>query len=106
MGAGCLLGGLNRPCRLFAAGAIAAVLVTRFRIANETLTPLAIAISAIPIVATAPVFNAWYGILGPKSNQAVVVLLTSFCAVIEFPNLYSLQFENQQIFFLFPTEQA
>ncbi|MCZ7532559.1 MAG: ABC transporter permease [Acidimicrobiia bacterium] len=55
-----------------------ALLVSRFRIADETLTPLAIALNAIPIIALAPIFNAWYGLLSPTSNQAIVVLLVFF----------------------------
>lgn len=59
-------------------GAVLAVLVSRFRTANETLTPLAVAVNAIPIVALAPIFNAWFGILSPRSNQAVVIVLVFF----------------------------
>ncbi|MEQ8718031.1 MAG: ABC transporter permease subunit [Acidimicrobiales bacterium] len=59
-------------------GVVGALLVTRFRTANETLTPLAIAINAIPIIALAPVFNNWIGLTKPESNQAVVVLLVFF----------------------------
>lgn len=59
-------------------GALAAVLVTAFRTANQTLTPLAVAVNAIPIVALAPIFNAWFGLLSPRSNQAVVVALVFF----------------------------
>lgn len=60
------------------AGAVLALTVVRFRTANETLTPLAIAINAIPIIAIAPIFNAWYGILSPRSNQAVVIVVVFF----------------------------
>ena len=59
-------------------GVAAALLVTAFRTANETLTPLAVAVNAIPIVALAPIFNAWFGLLSPRSNQAVVVALVFF----------------------------
>ena len=59
-------------------GAVAALVVIRFRTANETLTPLAVAINAIPIIALAPLFNNWLGITSPRSNQAVVVLLVFF----------------------------
>ncbi|MCE2525572.1 MAG: ABC transporter permease [Acidimicrobiia bacterium] len=59
-------------------GVAAALVVTRFRTANETLTPLAVAINAIPIIALAPLFNNWLGITSPRSNQAVVVLLVFF----------------------------
>ncbi len=59
-------------------GVVAALVVIRFRTANETLTPLAVAINAIPIIALAPLFNNWLGIISPRSNQAVVVLLVFF----------------------------
>ncbi len=59
-------------------GVIAALLVTRFRAANDTITPLAAAINAIPIIALAPIFNAWYGITSARSNQAVVMVLVFF----------------------------
>ena len=61
-----------------ALGVVWALLVSRFRTANETLTPLAIALNAIPIIALAPIFNAWYGLLSPVSNQAIVVILVFF----------------------------
>ncbi len=59
-------------------GVAFALLVTAFRAANETLTPLAVAVNAVPIIALAPIFNAWFGILSPRSNQAVVVVLVFF----------------------------
>jgi len=55
-----------------------ALAVSRFRIANETLTPLGIMLNAIPIIALAPIFNAWFGLLSPVSNQAIVVILVFF----------------------------
>ncbi len=61
-----------------ALGVVWALLVSRFRLANETLTPLAISLNAIPIIALAPIFNAWYGLLSPASNQAIVVILVFF----------------------------
>ena len=59
-------------------GVIAALLVTRFRAADEVITPVAVAINAIPIIALAPIFNAWFGLLSPRSNQAIVVILVFF----------------------------
>jgi NitT/TauT family transport system permease protein len=59
-------------------GVVWALLVSRFRLANETLSPLAISLNAIPIIAFAPIFNAWYGLLSPVSNQAIVVILVFF----------------------------
>ncbi len=59
-------------------GVVWALLVSRFRLADETLTPLAISLNAIPIIALAPIFNAWYGTLSPVSNQAIVIILVFF----------------------------
>jgi NitT/TauT family transport system permease protein len=59
-------------------GVLWALLVSRFRLVNETVTPLAIALNAIPIIALAPIFNAWFGLLSPVSNQAIVVILVFF----------------------------
>lgn len=59
-------------------GVIAAILVSQFRIVNETITPLAVAINTIPIVALAPVANYWFGLTSPHSNQAIVILLVFF----------------------------
>lgn len=61
-----------------ALGVVWALLVSTFRLANETLTPLAISLNAIPIIALAPIFNAWFGSLPPTSNQAVVAILVFF----------------------------
>ena len=59
-------------------GILLAVLTPRFRTAHEGLTPLAVAVNATPIVALAPIFNAWFGITGTLSNQAVVVAVVFF----------------------------
>ncbi len=59
-------------------GTLAALLVTRFRTANETITPLAVAINAIPIIALAPIFNNWFGLTSARSNQAIVMALVFF----------------------------
>lgn len=59
-------------------GVLAALAVTAFRTANEVITPLAVAVNAIPIIALAPIFNAWFGLLSPRSNQMVVVVLVFF----------------------------
>ncbi|MEL6890517.1 MAG: ABC transporter permease [Actinomycetota bacterium] len=53
-------------------------LVTLSRTANEALTPLAVAVNAIPIIALAPIFNNWFGLTSPRSNQLIVVVLVFF----------------------------
>ena len=60
------------------AGIVLALVTTRFRTLNEGLTPLAVAVNATPIVALAPIFNAWFGITGTLSNQAVVIAVVFF----------------------------
>lgn len=57
---------------------LAALLVNRFRVAREAITPLTVAINAIPIIALAPIFNNWFGLTSPRSNQIIVVLLVFF----------------------------
>jgi NitT/TauT family transport system permease protein len=59
-------------------GVAAALVAGRFRVADETITPLAVALNAMPIIALAPLFNAWFGITSPTSNQAVVVVVVFF----------------------------
>ena len=59
-------------------GATLALVTTRFASLRESLTPFAIAINATPIVALAPIFNAWFGLTDPRSNQAVVVAVVFF----------------------------
>ena len=59
-------------------GVAGALLVTRFRTANEIITPLAVAVNAVPIIALAPIFNQWLGLTSARSNQAIVVVLVFF----------------------------
>jgi NitT/TauT family transport system permease protein len=59
-------------------GVLAALTVTASRTASEMITPLAVAVNAIPIIALAPIFKAWFGLLSPVSNQLVVTVLVFF----------------------------
>lgn len=59
-------------------GAALALLTTRFRLLRDSFTPLAVVANATPIVALAPIFNAWFGITGLASNVAVVVAVVFF----------------------------
>ncbi|VAW06842.1 Pyrimidine ABC transporter, transmembrane component 1 [hydrothermal vent metagenome] len=59
-------------------GIMVAILVSRFQIVSEAVTPLAVAVNAIPIIALAPIFNFWFGLRSPRSNQGIVVLLVFF----------------------------
>jgi len=60
------------------AGAGLAFLTTRFGAFGDSVTPLAVALNATPIIALAPIFNAWFGITDPRSNQAVVIVVVFF----------------------------
>jgi NitT/TauT family transport system permease protein len=59
-------------------GAVLALIVSRFGWLANVATPGAAAINATPIVALAPIFNAWFGITGYRSNQAVVITVVFF----------------------------
>ncbi len=59
-------------------GASLALVTTRSRRLRESLTPLAVALNATPIIALAPIFNAWFGLTDPRSNQAVVIVVVFF----------------------------
>ncbi len=59
-------------------GGLLALAVTRFVRVGRAITPLAVAANATPIIALAPIFNAWFGITSMVSNQAVVVVVVFF----------------------------
>lgn len=59
-------------------GTSLALVTTRFRLLRESFTPLAVVANATPIVALAPIFNAWFGITGMASNVAVVMVVVFF----------------------------
>lgn len=61
-----------------AAGGVLALVTTRFIRLGEALTPFAVAVNATPIVALAPIFNAWFGLTSMWSNIAVVVAVVFF----------------------------
>ncbi|MGI9595123.1 MAG: ABC transporter permease [Acidimicrobiales bacterium] len=61
-----------------AVGLALALFVSRFAWLSDAATPLAVAVNATPIIALAPIFNAWFGITGYRSNQAVVVAVVFF----------------------------
>ena len=60
------------------AGAVLALVATQFVRIGEGLTPFAVAANATPIVALAPIFNAWFGLTSIWSNIAVVVAVVFF----------------------------
>jgi NitT/TauT family transport system permease protein len=63
-------------------GVVVAFAVARWAKAREAILPVAIGISAIPIIAVAPIMSNWFGITNPMAKMAVVVLLVFFPIMI------------------------
>jgi len=63
----------------FALGSVLGVLVAsavaRFRRVGSALLPLAVAANAVPVIAFAPIFNAWFNPLSPHSKMAIAGVL-------------------------------
>ena len=60
----------------------AAFLTVRFTFAREGLMPVAIAANSVPIIALAPITNAWFSITSPVSKMAVVAIVVFFPIMI------------------------
>jgi NitT/TauT family transport system permease protein len=69
------LGGFVIGCGL---GIFAALVLARFRAVGRALMPYAIAASAVPIIAFAPITNAWFGPFGKTSKMAIAAVLCFF----------------------------
>ena len=54
-------------------GILSALLFANFRWLGTAFMPFAVAANAIPIIAFAPIFNDWFGLLNPFSNLAIAV---------------------------------
>jgi NitT/TauT family transport system permease protein len=67
---GFVVGGLS--------GFVAGALVAGWSWLREGMLPVGVALGAIPIVATAPIFNLWFGALSVWSNASVVALVVFF----------------------------
>ena len=61
-------------------GVAAALVLARFRVVGSALLPYFIAASAIPIIAFAPIANAWFGI--EKSSKIFIAALLCFFPVL------------------------
>ena len=59
-------------------GLLVAFVSTRFVTARDILLPVAVAASAVPIIAMAPLFNAWFGLLNPLSKMMMAAVLVFF----------------------------
>jgi NitT/TauT family transport system permease protein len=63
-------------------GILFAAFVARFRAVGAALMPFAIAANAIPIIAFAPIFNAWFNPLSPHSKAAIAGVLCFFPVMV------------------------
>jgi NitT/TauT family transport system permease protein len=61
---------------------LVALVLARWRRVGSALMPYAIAVSAIPIIAFAPITNAWFGILNPHSKMAIAAVLCFFPVLV------------------------
>ncbi|MFL5936464.1 MAG: ABC transporter permease [Gaiellaceae bacterium] len=59
-------------------GILVAIVLARWRRLGRALQPYAIAASAIPIIAFAPITNAWFGPFGKTSKMAIAAVLCFF----------------------------
>jgi NitT/TauT family transport system permease protein len=58
------------------------IVVARFTRLGNALMPVAIAANAIPIIAFAPIFNAWFDPLQPTAKMAVAAVLCFFPVLV------------------------
>jgi NitT/TauT family transport system permease protein len=63
-------------------GVVVAFAVSRWASARDAVLPFAIAANAIPIIAVAPIFNAWFGVTNPFSKMMIAALLVFFPVMI------------------------
>ena len=56
--------------------------VARWANARDAVLPFAVAANAIPIIAIAPIFNAWFGVTNPVSKMMIAALLVFFPVMI------------------------
>lgn len=63
-------------------GTVIAFAVARWANARDAVLPFAVAANAIPIIAIAPIFNAWFGVTNPLSKMMIAALLVFFPVMI------------------------
>jgi NitT/TauT family transport system permease protein len=73
------LGGFAIGC---AAGIVLAVVVARWSLLGNALMPYAIAANAIPIIAFAPITNAWFDPLTKTSKMVIAAVLCFFPVLV------------------------
>lgn len=59
-----------------------ALSLARWRPLGRALLPYAIAANAVPIIAFAPIFNNWFGLINPVSKMAIAAVLVFFPVMI------------------------
>jgi NitT/TauT family transport system permease protein len=59
-----------------------ALVLARWRRAGSALLPYAVAANAVPIIAFAPIFNNWFGLINPISKMAIAAVLVFFPVMI------------------------
>lgn len=64
------------------AAILAALLLARFRIVGRALMPYAIAANAVPIIAFAPIANAWFSPFSKSSKIAIAAVLCFFPVLV------------------------
>jgi NitT/TauT family transport system permease protein len=57
------------------AGVVAATVVGRFRTVGKALMPVFVAANAVPIIAFAPIFGAWFNPISAQSKMAIAGVL-------------------------------
>jgi NitT/TauT family transport system permease protein len=73
------LGGFAIGCAL---AVVVAILLARFRALGRAFMPFAIAVNAVPIIAFAPITNAWFSPLSKSSKMAVAAVLCFFPVLV------------------------
>ncbi|MCC6618173.1 MAG: ABC transporter permease [Chloroflexi bacterium] len=63
-------------------GVAVAFAIARWATMRDAALPFAIAANAIPIIAIAPIFNAWFGVTNPLSKMMLAALLVFFPVMI------------------------
>ncbi len=63
-------------------GVLVAALCVRWRPVADGLVPLAVAASAVPIIALSPLMGIWLGSISPASKIAVVAVMTFFPTLV------------------------
>ncbi len=79
------LSGVNALVGLFfgtALGLVASFVASRFRAVSELLTPLAIAVNAIPIIMLVSVFYAWYSATSETPRRLMAALVVFFVVFV------------------------